>query len=945
MSIGDKKEPEPDKNAFFPIRPGFGKDGQSVVLFANYFELKIPSKSVYKYTMEVARRTAQPKEPEEEAPESSKQGPKRGSGEPTGRKLREILQAAFDSLKRENPDCVLVTEYKSQLISTKPLKVTSVTVILERNNSNGEEQADSSNNLFDITLNGPQDSLMEEFLQYTKTMTDKSDPDGREYPKFPTATDSIGIIMSFAPRSHDKMSTVGNARFFPFPNAQNSVPLGSNRGLLAVRGYFQSVRPATGRILVNTNVSHAAIREHGPVQQLLAKFGLGTRDGKSRPLTSADDSQLRKLSKWLSRMRVRYQVTVGKDKPRLIDQNKTIFALACKDDVRRNSKNPPKYLGKSRFGTPADTQFYLNKPAKSSTLQEGYVTVEHYYKQTYGVILDRNLPLLNYGTPDRHMLIPMELCTIIEGQAVSVKLTGQETTDMLNMSCRRPFVNATSIVTEGRAALGYENNPALAGFGIEVGKNLVTVPGRILKPPTLLYSARQTMVPTFGSWNLNNLKFAKKGRQIDKWAWAAIRPNGFLRQRADNTMAVFISTVIDSGVGIDRKALKLTSNMIDGRDDREVERNVADFLQECVTKQAQYVFFILPDEGTALYATVKTLADCQFGVHTTCMVQKKFLEGKVATSANIAMKVNLKMGGVNHQLDHSSPVGALKLAHTMIVGYDVTHPTNMVAGKENLPSLVGLVASIDKDLAQWPAVTWEQTSRQEMLNDKLTEVFMSRLTLWYSQNGYQYPNDIVIYRDGVSEGQFRQVLDVELPMIRKACAKVYPNGQKPRLAIIVSVKRNQTRFYPTAERDADRSRNVKCGTVVDRGVTQARTWDFFMVAHTALKGTAHPAHYTVVLDEIFNPPSATKVKTEGAADELQKLTHYLCYLFGRATKAVSVCPPAYYADIVCERARVHRPEFDNASDVASTVSGPSAAGAGSASRTVHSNLKDSMYYI
>ena len=31
----------------------------------------------------------------------------------------------------------------------------------------------------------------------------------------------------------------------------------------------------------------------------------------------------------------------------------------------------------------------------------------------------------------------------------------------------------------------------------------------------------------------------------------------------------------------------------------------------------------------------------------------------------------------------------------------------------------------------------------------------------------------------------------------------------------------------------------------------------------------------------------------------------MCYLFGRATKSVSIFPPAYYADIVCERARCY----------------------------------------
>lgn len=125
---------------------------------------------------------------------------------------------------------------------------------------------------------------------------------------------------------------------------------------------------------------------------------------------------------------------------------------------------------------------------------------------------------------------------------------------------------------------------------------------------------------------------------------------------------------------------------------------------------------------------------------------------------------------------------------------------------------------------------------------------------------------------------------------------------------------------------------------MDRGITQARYWDFFLTAHHAIKGTARPAHYTELLDEISRDRYHAK-----AADELERLTHELCYLFGRATKAVSICPPAYYADIVCERARAHRPDFldDSDSDSVATV-GP---GTAAASRQLHDSLKDTMYYI
>ena len=59
-----------------------------------------------------------------------------------------------------------------------------------------------------------------------------------------------------------------------------------------------------------------------------------------------------------------------------------------------------------------------------------------------------------------------------------------------------------------------------------------------------------------------------------------------------------------------------------------------------------------------------------------------------------------------------------------------------------------------------------------------------------------------------------------------------------------------------------------------------------------VEGTARPAHYVVVQDQI-------------GLEQVYLETHKLCYLFGRTTKAVSNCPSAYYADLLCERARCY----------------------------------------
>lgn len=108
------------------------------------------------------------------------------------------------------------------------------------------------------------------------------------------------------------------------------------------------------------------------------------------------------------------------------------------------------------------------------------------------------------------------------------------------------------------------------------------------------------------------------------------------------------------------------------------------------------------------------------------------------------------------------------------------------------------------------------------------------------------------------------------------------------------------------------------------------------------KGTARPAHYTVLLDEIFRAEYKDK-----AAHALESLTHEMCYLYGRATKAVSICPPAYYADLVCTRARLHNAELfeDNGSVYSSGSGSGSGRAANPQARAVHSNLGNTMYYI
>lgn len=91
---------------------------------------------------------------------------------------------------------------------------------------------------------------------------------------------------------------------------------------------------------------------------------------------------------------------------------------------------------------------------------------------------------------------------------------------------------------------------------------------------------------------------------------------------------------------------------------------------------------------------------------------------------------------------------------------------------------------------------------------ELDYMLESRLNLWKSQGNHAaFPENLLVYRDGVSEGQYAKVLEAELPLLRKACDNLYPVLDRkkglPHITIVIFGKRHHTRFYPTDGSTAD----------------------------------------------------------------------------------------------------------------------------------------------
>ncbi|KXJ89668.1 ribonuclease H-like domain-containing protein [Microdochium bolleyi] len=907
-----KEGPKPEH---FPCRPAFATKGTEVVLWANYFQLQIKEQPLYKYQL-----TVKP---------VAKENKKQEAKDAKGLKLSKIIRKALSTVGAKN---VIATEFKNQVITLKPLSLPQDQIVVIDYSDEGHDDQ------YQVKFNGPLNVDLAVLFQYLKTM---SDPTGSTaFPKHEDLIDAINVIMGHSPRGDSNVAAIGRSRFFRLdaPGSETQ-RLGWNQ---AIRGYFQSARLATGRLLLNANVSHGVFRPSGPVEGLVRRH-LGS---------TTSQFALREFEKNVSKLRAEVRYLADKGATGKMGQErvlvKVIRGLAA-PYARGNDANPAKIARLGAFAN--EVEFYLSGPGAPSNLPANrYYTVADYFKKRYNHVCKAGLPVLNVGTSQRPVFMPAELVRIMPGQPLQRKLNAAETPELIKFACRSPVANAQSITSFGRQCLQLDASQKLLEFGVRVDKELLAVKGRELPKPTVQYHGGKDARLSEGSWNMKEVKVTKAGSPIGKWAVIYINPEPReMHNTARNVMENEFSIALKKlGVLISDKPMAVLSDAVriePGQHPLDVLYNL--FNTGVKTKEngrPQYVFVILDKNDAQIYAAVKTIGDTIFGVHTTCMVRKNLIKGKGLDQyfANVGLKVNLKMGGNNHKIDTKNKI--LNEGKTMFVGYDVTHPPPGSDG----PSLVGLVASVDKELSQWPAAAWAQTGRVEMLNEVLRERFAERLVLWRGKNQNRLPENIVIFRDGVSEGQFQQVLDKELPFIREACEKLYIKGHRPRITVLVSVKRHQTRFFPTDPKKMTKSRNVSTGTVVDRGVTQAPMWDFFLVAHAALQGTARPAHYTVLLDEVFRHSYAnSKTANTDAADSIQDLTHHMCYLFGRATKAVSICPPAYYADIVCTRQRAYDPNT-----FLSETGSVSSGGARGASNpniafgaAVKDNLKNSMYYI
>ncbi|XP_074606189.1 protein argonaute-2-like isoform X1 [Acropora palmata] len=664
------------------------------------------------------------------------------------------------------------------------------------------------------------------------------------------AIQALDVVLRHLPSM--KYTSVGRSFFSPPEGYYH--PLESGREVWF--GFHQSVRPSQWKMMLNIDVSATAFYKCQPVVEFLCEVLRKSPQDlqRGKPLT---DAERMKLSREIKGLKV--EIT-------------HCGTMKRKYRVINVTKQPAQSL-----------KFSLKQ---MDTGQQREITVARYFQEKHSKKLRYpHLPCLQVGQEQKHTYLPMEVCNLVAGQRCIKRLTDQQTAKMIRATAKRAPDRENEILNLVRKA-DFKNDPYAIDFGISISDNMVELSGRVLEAPKLQYGGRDKpkIYPSFGVWDMRG-KHLYHGIEIHTWAIACfVNP----QDCSDRTLKNFTGQLmkISGETGMPIRSEPCFCRYAKKAEDVEP---MFKYLMSTFSN-LQLIILVLPGK-TPVYAEVKRVGDTALGIATQCVQAKNIAAYKPQTLSNLCLKINAKLGGINSILapDVRPPVFREPV---IFLGADVTHPA---AGDGRQPSIAAVVGSMDAHPSRYCASVRVQTHRQEIIAE-LAAMVRELLIQFYRSTRHK-PMRIIFYRDGVSEGQFRQVLCHELKAIREACIKLEV-GYQPGITFIVVQKRHHTRFFCQDEKDrCGPSGNVPPGTTVDSGITHPSEFDFYLCSHAGIQGTSRPSHYHVLWDD-----------NNFKADEIQALTYQLCHTYVRCTRAVSIPAPAYYAHLVAFRARFHLTE-------------------------------------
>ncbi|QRV87399.1 argonaute-like protein [Ceratobasidium sp. AG-Ba] len=455
-------------------------------------------------------------------------------------------------------------------------------------------------------------------------------------------------------------------------------------GLELWRGYFQSVRPGLRSVLMNIDISTGTMFAPGPMVDVCRAILGNNSPNALVPGQGLSDRERLKLKNFLSNVR---------------------FTTTQKEGSEEVSAKP-KTLKKISNLSAANYKFKLHDGSETTVVQ---------YFQSMGTTLQYpNYVCIetSIGAP-----FPIELCNIIPGQLMKKQIPPDFVSSVLSFSVKAPKQRLDSIVAghahsrEGSTTWRICPEEYLRQFGITISTEPERCLARVLPTPALNYGAgskRKHIKPANGSWNLVDQKFFKPAT-VTGWAVVVYDTRTVREPDVLNIVRNFKAQADLLGIKGLSPNPPISYPPPKSLDVHNHLHAAGNAVYKATKRVPTLIVIIMPDNSSDLYQAVKYFGDVKRGVPTQCLNAFKAKKGNPQYFANVWLKVNAKLGGVNSVLDPQAQKLLSDPARpAMIIAADVMHAA---PGSTDRPSFISVVGSIDSTAAQYSAVSATQDPR------------------------------------------------------------------------------------------------------------------------------------------------------------------------------------------------------------------------------------------
>lgn len=713
---------------------------------------------------------------------------------------------------------------------------------------------------------------------------------------------------------------IGRGLYFDDPDSNFSL----GGGATAYQGQMQSLRLTQSGLTLNVDVAFTPFNKSGPLVEVIVDI-LNMR-GPQDLARGIQPRDLSRLTKALRGLRVRQRV----------------------------GTNVRKHTIRGVSSRPADQEMFVDAAGKR-------ISVADYFNAKLRALAPPSslrfpkLPCVDVtkrskdlAKKDKIILLPPELCFVTPGQR-KAKMDEQQTRKMVTEAAMEPAQRKEQIDFSMQLS-DFGADPVTNGFGLDVQQQMMKINGRVLPSPKLAYGQPQCVdVGGKGAWNLVDVKFPRAPQGgLHSFAFVSLMSAQEVDLPVPNPSGIrtfiqdLLGMLVKTGIEVANRNPPLL--FAAGGEDffQLLTRAKSEAQKASGGKPTQMLFVCLPDKNKDRYAQVKRVTDGALGVVSQCFVAvsaglgRNQPKGRPQYCANLALKVNAKLGGLNVHLlgEPTNVVPVVGGRPFMVFGADVTHPRAgfRASGEAQEPSVAAVVGSLDKYLGRYACrVSLQYPDKGKRAMEYLVNlkaIVRELLMEFYHYNAKKKPEALLFYRDGVAEGQFEEVFNYEYAAIKDAIREFGDPTFHPPVTFVIVQKRHNTKLFCADQRDTvEKSGNVPPGVVVDSDICHPAYFDFYLNSHAGLKGTSRPAHYHVLVDQNgFGP------------DGLQMLTYWMCYLYCRCTRSVSVCPPAYYAHLAAFRGRIMRGDAESGSDVSGFPNAP-------VNVSISAALNNVMFYV